>query len=71
MAEGVLETLPWRRKGLYHRSEISIPVLRKSKWEPSVEKEGREQHALDIKMKDLETRHGVNVNQRTAMDVVE
>lgn len=71
MAEGVLETLPWRRKGLYHRSEISIPVLGKSKWEPSVEKEGREQHALDIKMKDLETRHGVNVNQRTAMDVVE
>lgn len=48
-------------------------MLGKNKWEPSVQKEDREQHALGIKdkMKDLETRHGVNVNQSTAMDVVE
>lgn len=50
----------------------AVPMLGKSKWEPSIQREDREQHALGIKdkMKYLETRYGVNVNQSTTMDAV-
>lgn len=69
VAEEVLQTLGEGRIS----STDAVPVLGKRKWEPSIQKEDRGQHALGIKdkMKGLETRHGVNENQSTATDVVE